>query len=296
MRIAEFAAILKKSGSRITKIGDHYFNLHLRKSYSVPPCNRITITRKLISILRWKYPISVLLTDLPWKNTYEFVLETNNYSLDLFSRKVRNRIRKSLKNCRFMRPSKEELLTKGLEIYWQTCERQGRIAKEFVSKQKWTRIVDALYSHEDIQIQGAYYHERMVGYMVVAKIEDKYCMQYAFIDRKDSEITSPMNGILYTFVNEIIKREGKIKISYGLDSMKPLPELNRYKMNMLFNKIPVTRVYIINPLLMPYYKIVVFLYIVILKRRHIDKDHLRRIVRIYHGNRILKRSMGIIEI
>ena len=295
MRIAEFASILKKSGSRITKIGDHYFNLHLRKSYSVPPCNRITITRKLISILRWKYPISVLLTELPQKNTYEFVLETNNYSLDQFSGKVRNRIRKSLKNCRFMRPSKEELITEGLEINRQTCIRQGRIAKELVCKQKWTRIVDALYSHEDIHIQGAYYHERMVGYMVVAKIEDKYSMQHVFVDREDSQITSPMNGILYTFVNEIIKREGKIKISYGLDSIKPLPELNRFKKNMLFNKIPVTRVYIINPLLMLYYKFVVFRYIAILKRRHIDNDRLRSIIRIYHGNRILKRSMGIIK-
>jgi len=111
---------------------------------------------------------------------------------------------------------------------------------------------------------------------------------HAFIDRVDSEITDPMNGLLYRMVNQLIeKTHRKDFLWFGF--IADLPELNRFKSNMLFDPIPVSRVYILNPLLLPFIKLAISS-TCISWGRNFTKSFARKIIRIYQGYRLSFRT------
>ncbi len=291
MLISEFVNILKKSGQNISCINKIYFQRVNRICYSFPTCFQIHTLTKIVKKIKWRYWISVILTDFVQKNTSEFLLGTDDYSLDKFSRKTRNRIRKSLDNCCFRKPEIDDLIISGCCINKLTLLRQNRSSRLLSAQKEWRKYIESIYNCPDITILSAYYENRMVGYIITAKIEDKYCIQHAFIDKKDSELTAPMNGLLYIHINKLIKENGLIKISYGLDSIKDLPELNRFKSNMLFQREYIARVFVINPLILPYFKLIVFFYLSVLKKRSIKNQLTREIIHIYYGYRILKKIL-----
>jgi len=292
MLISEFADVINKCGSEISEINGVYFHKDGWKTYSFPPTFKVNINKDLINSLKWKNFVTVILTDFQQKNSYEFILDTNDYSLDKFQRKVRNRIKKSLQNCTFKRTELNDLIDIGLKINRQTLTRQKRKEKQLVNKECWCRSIGVLLASKEIKILGAYYSGRLVGYLVAVKIDDKYCIQHAFVDRQDSEQTVPMNGLIYTLVIQIIKEEGSVRISYGLDSIKDLPELNRFKLNMLFKKIPVTRVYVVNPVLVPFIHLIVFISLRIVKKVRGKSRFIREILHIYYGHRLLYRELN----
>lgn len=291
MLTSELVNILKEGGQNIYLIDEFYFQRKLGVSNSIPDCYKINIKNSLVRILKWRNWISVLLTDFKQKNTFEFILETDNYSLKKFSRKTRNRIRKSLDNCSFRKPELNDLLISGRCINKQTLSRQKRRDRFLSDKKKWGNYIESIYSCPDIIILAAYFNNRIVGYIITAKIEDKFCILHAFIDKKDSEITAPMNGLIFTLVNKLIKEKGLIKISYGLDSIRDLPELNRFKSTMLFQREYMTRVFVINPFILPFFKLFVFFNLSILKRRSIKNKLTREIIHIYYGHRLLKKIL-----
>jgi hypothetical protein len=290
MKVDELISIYRDCGFKINNICDKYFTRQGWVNYAFPPLVKTPVRSNLIESLQWKYLITVILTELRRKNTYEYILQTSDYSLEKFAKKTRNRIRKSLQNCTFTRPGLDDLLKFGLAINQQTLKRQHKNDKTLTDVRYWTRYITTLYSQESILILGAYYAGRMVGYIIASEVEGKFIIFHAFIDRVDSEITDPMNGLLYTLINQLIEKNRSVKISYGLDSILELQELNRFKSNMLFDRIPVTRVYILNPLLLPFVKFIIFLYMHLLKRKSIKNSFTRKLVRLYQGHRLLFRE------
>lgn len=290
MTVNEFVSLYRDSGCYVITIGDHHFNQQGWVNYSFPNLVKIPVTQRLIKSIKWKYLISVLFTELRRKNTYEFILHTSDYSIERFAKKTRNRIRKSLQNCTFKRPDIEDMLTHGLAINRQTLKRQHKRDKSLTDAGLWNRYVTALFAQKNINMLGAYYAGRMVGYIVVTELEEKYIINHAFIDRNDSEITDPMNGLLYTMVSQLIEKDGSVKISYGLDSFEELHELNRFKNNMLFERIPVSRVYILHPVLLPLVKLIIFYNLHVLKRKSIKNSFTRKVIRLYQGHRMLFRE------
>ena len=124
MKIEELIEVYKDS--RIKKVGGNYFISHLWKSYSFPLSNIILINDQVVKYLKWRYLISVIYTESAKKNTYEFIVDTNDYSLDRFSSKTRNQIKKSLSTFSFEKPSLEEMITDGFRINQKTLKEQKR--------------------------------------------------------------------------------------------------------------------------------------------------------------------------
>ncbi|MBN1186670.1 MAG: hypothetical protein JXB49_30615 [Bacteroidales bacterium] len=288
MDLLEFISIYRKSGQVIKTVNGCYIQPHGWRSYSYPLTNPVTVTKDLIKSLRWKYLISTILTHSIRKNSVEFVLDTNKYTIDRFPRKTRNRIRMSLNNCIFRRPDIDELISDGLEINRQTLERQRRDDKILSDSTKWIKYISTLYSFSQILILGAFYKNRMVGYLMAYELNGVYNILHAYIDRKDSETTCPMLGLIYTLVNQLIERNGSVRISYGLDSFSPEPELSRFKRNMLFNQIPTTRVYVINPVILFLLRLIIIFNIRIIRRKNIRNQFIRKIIKLYQGYRIIK--------
>jgi hypothetical protein len=290
MNAEEFVSLFRNCGLRINTIGNHFFNQQGLINYSFPTLAKISIKYSLIKSIRWEYLISVILTELQRKNTYEFILNTSDYNIEQFAKKTRNRIRKSLQNCEFKRPDFKDLISFGLTINQQTFKRQHKKDPLFTNPIKWNKYISSLYFHENVFILGAYYAGRMVGYIIVTELEERFIICHAYIDRIDSEITDPMNGLIYSMVNQLVEKNKSVNISYGIDSFTELPELNRFKSNMLFDKVPVSRVYILNPLLLPFVKLVIFYNLHFLKRRSIKNAFTRNMIRLYQGHRLFFRD------
>jgi hypothetical protein len=295
MKAEEFVSLCRKCGLKINTKNGHFFSQQGLINYSFPNLVKITVDSNLIKSVKWKYLISVFLADLKRKNSYEFILHTSDYGIEKFTKKIRNRIRKSLQNCTFKRPELEDLLTYGLAINQQTLKRQHKKDITLTDNDQWKRYVGTLYAQNNVFILGAYYANRLVGYIIVTELEDKYIIMHAFIDRVDSEITDPMNGLLFTIVNQLVEKNNSIKISYGLDSFEDLRELNRFKNNMLFERIPVSRIYVIHPFLIPFIAFIIFMNLRLLGRKSIKNPFTRKLIRLYQGHRLIARENNFLK-
>ena len=293
MKIEEFIDICRNSGHCIKNINGYYFRSVGWRNYSYPLDNKIPVDEQIVKMLKWKYLITIICTESPIRNSYEFVLKTDSYSIEKFSRKIRNRINKSLLACKFRRPSLMDMQSYGFAINIQTLQRQYRKDRSLTDIKLWNNYIESLYSRDDINILGAYYNGRMVGYLIASDIENKSSFLNAFIDRQDADITCPMNGLLYTMINQLIVENGSVNISYGLETFSPRTELDRFKSNMLFEKVPTSRVYIINPLLLLIIKLIIYFNINLLKRKRIKNPFVTKIIRLYQGYRILTRKPKI---
>lgn len=293
MKAEEYIDLFRDCGIRINTIDNNHFNRQGLVNYSFPNLTKMILSTQLIKAIRWKHAVSVLLTELPRKNTYEFILETSDYNIERFAKKIRNRIRKSLQNCTFSKPTLSDLMTFGLAINQQTLKRQHLNNKTYTDPLLWRKYITPLFTSDDVIFLGAYYAGRMVGYLVAIELEGKFIITHAFIDRNDSETTDPMNGLLYTMVNQIIEKQKTAKISYGIDSIRDLHELNRFKNNMLFNRVPVSRVYLLNPMLIPFVRLFIFITIGLLGRKNIRNDLGRKIIHLYQGHRMLFRDHAL---
>jgi hypothetical protein len=136
---------------------------------------------------------------------------------------------------------------------------------------------------------GAYLAGEMVGYITVININGEYHITDPYYDLKAAS-SSPTLGLIYTLINQVIEKEGSIKIFYGVESFSPLPSLNRYKQEMLFKRVPTTRLYIINPMILPFVKLLIFWYIGILKQKSIKNTLIRKIISLYQGTRVFRRQ------
>lgn len=289
MNVDEAANVFRNCGYSINKINGCYFLDRGLINYSFPQQIDLEFEVAHLNSLKWKHLISIIKTQSKIKNTNEFVLDTNNYGIEKFAAKKRNDIRKSLRDCIFKRPSLEDLLDIGLKINRETLSRQGRRDKFLTNRRCWSKYITSFYYQSGILILGAYIADRMVGYITVCKIGGNYYIIDPFYDHKVSA-SAPVQGLIFTLVNQIIKESGSIRIIYGLESFNPLPSLNKYKESMLFKRIPATRVYVINPLLLSFLKVIVFLYIRVFKYKNIKNPFIRKVIFLYQGTRILAKT------
>jgi hypothetical protein len=201
MKIEEFISLYRISGHKIKTICGHYFQPKMWRCYSFPLNYKIPVNDKLVKSLKWKYLITTIYTDAVKKNTYEFILSTNNYDISNFPSKKRNDIRQSLNYYSFKRPSKEDMLHFGLEINKQALKNQHRKDKRLSNIKHWRNYIASVYAKDNIIVHGAYSGERMVGYLILFEVENKFTIYFALIDRQFIGNISPMNGMIYTSNN-----------------------------------------------------------------------------------------------
>ena len=291
MRIDDFVRLHQTCGFKIKKIEGHYFLKRGLINYAFPPLLPCKVTKKLINRLRWKYLISVIKTESPIKNSHEYILRTDDYTVEMFPHRTRTTVRKSMKSCVFRRPSLADLQHQGLRINRQTLKFQKRKDKFLTDPQYWDQYIGALFSNKDSTIMGAYSDEKMIGFAVAYELEKKHYFDIQHIDR-DYGTNYPMSGLMYNIINQLIENNGTTEISDGIESLKPLPSLNKFKRYMRFERVPITRVYVLHPLLSMAIKVILFVAIQLLGKRNFKKNSLRQIVSIYNGCRLLSKIVS----
>lgn len=293
MKLKEFVSIHQNTGYKINfKEGQYFLNRGLI-NYSFPQLNEALVNKNLINFFKWRYLITVLKTEYRIKNTYEYVLKTSDYDIEGFRKKTRTTIRKSIRECIFKRPTLNELIVDGLEINKQTLAIQKRKDKYLSNAILWKKYITSLYNN-DFTIVGAYVDNKLIGYAIAYEFEEKQFFHLQHINR-DYGTYYPMSGLMYVVVNHLIDKLGRVEISDGIESFTPMPSLNSFKNYMRFDRIPITRVYIINPIFLAVIKLIIGFYIHILGKKNIRNPIVRKMINLYQGNRILVKMISALQ-
>jgi len=290
MTLDDFDRLHRSTGYAIKKTGNQYFLKHQRINYSFPLLAEIPVSRQLVDHLKWRHPVTVIKTSAPVKNTYEYILKTENYGIGTFRKRTRTTIRKCLKNCEIKRPTLEDLIHTGLQINRQTLHRQRRTDKFLTQEKRWKKYASLLYHQKDTTILGAYLGSRMIAFAVAYQLQGKHCFYIQHIDRNYSTYY-PMSGLIYELVNKILDAYGRIEISDGIESFHSTPSLNRFKRYMQFERQPITRVYVLHPFLVPAVHFMAFFWLRILRKRNVKHPFVRKAIDLYYGYRLLSRML-----
>ena len=301
MRIEEFASLNRSWDKTIKRVGDYYFCRQHDAGYPISVYSAFPLNQKVkvdchfINALKRKFLITQILLDLPKKDIYEYVLTTNSYDIEQFNKNCRKGIRKSLRVFSFREPNLQDLLKEGFEINQQTCERQSRTDEQMIDYIKWSKYVKTIHDTCGYTILGAYLENRMVGYLVTYELESKFMIVGAFIDRNHTSGASPMKGLLYTLMNNLIKKHGTVTLSYGFHKFSRPTPLTKFKESMLFQRHSYTKGYIVNPLLLPWLNLSVFIIIKLLKNKSFKRTWVRHTVRLYQGHRQLTKALKQVQ-
>jgi hypothetical protein len=284
MTLTELVTLYQKGGFHIFMKQDNFFLSRGLVNYSFPLLESAQINQSICSNLKWKFLISVIKTDTLKKNTYEYILKTDDYSIEKFKRKVRQRINKSLNTFIFKRPGLEDLIHYGLKINRQALIVQDkRRDKTLTNYNRWVKQASAFYYNKDVIVLAAYERDRMVAYIIACEYEGRYFTHLKHFDREMNN-SSPMQGLIFTLINQIITEKGSIVISDGMESYKHIPELRRFKLNMLYERIPASRVYIIHPLILKFIQLLICFNIHFLKKFYLKGFYFRTLVHLYKGH------------
>lgn len=288
MKLEEWVNLHKDCGFDINSNQGFHYLFKNRILYSFPELVPVPVDKKLIRKLQWRYPITVVKTGHRIKNTYEYILDTNNYSFDTFRKKTRTTIRKSLNSCEFKKPLIEDLVHYGLKINRQTLHIQDRNDKCLTDPEMWKKYISLCYDHEDVKILAAYLGNVMIGYAMAFRLGEMHYFHLQHIDREYATYY-PMSGLMYILINQLIEQYGRIRISDGVESFDSIPSLNRFKRYMGFERIPITRVYIINPLIVMMLYPFVYVYVSLMHKRNSQNTLMRKMINLYYGHRVLHR-------
>lgn len=250
MNTEEYIGFLKKQGHEVRFCDGSYWlrknRFHWLNVPSLIPVNR-SLKSIVHSFVKTRACLLTFLTDAAQSNTYEYVFSGFHYSLEDFSSKIRNQIKTGLKKCLVKEPDFADILEQGFDVNLQVFKKQSRFEPVLCDFNKWQNYCNLLRTQNDVWIRAAYVEDRLVAYCVFMLIETKIYILHPFMNYSYSSCC-PMNAILYSFINEFIRNNGSITVSYGLASFVEMQSLDRFKNNMLFKKSPVCRIVAVNPI------------------------------------------------
>ena len=250
MTADEFAELNKSLGHRVEYTQNHSWIFRDDKSVLSLPTLEDAFPSKaeLNSLFYLGAKIVLFKTDLSIKNSYEYVFTGKTYGIECFESKIRNQIRKGLKDCTIANVTMDDMTGCGFNINRQTLEKHHRSVDYLDDKAKWTNYIATLMQYKDVYIKGAYVGGILAVYVVFIKVCNKYYIYHPFMDKQFSA-SCPMNALIFTFINEVLERESTIDVSYGLASYSEKSGLDKFKKGMLFREMQCTRVVQVNQLL-----------------------------------------------
>ena len=248
MDLKELAALYREMGNEVLSTPNMFWLLRKTKvAYSLPMQeNCFPSQDDFKELFKCGARVALYKSDVVAPNTFEYLFEGTKYDLDMFDSKIRNQIRKGLKSCEIRDVPLDVLREDAYEINVQTLAHQQRRADHLGVKSHWEKYITALRHHDDVFIKGAFSSGKLIGYAIIVKINYQYVVEHPYIDRNASSLC-PMNAILYTFINEMLVKEGRILISYGMASFAEQRSLDKFKIGMLFDKKECGRGGVINP-------------------------------------------------
>ena len=248
MNAEEFVNLNKSLGHVVVSSGTQTWLLREdRTALSLPTLeNSYPGKDELQALFSQGVKIALFKTEMPFHNCYEYVYSGNSYSIEVFDSKIRNQIRKGLKECVITDATMADLVEQGHLINLEVLKKHHRSVDYLQNKSKWASYVASLAQNKDVQIKGAYIGQTLVAYCIFIKVSNKYYIYHPFMAKQYSS-SCPMNAILFNSINEVLEKDGQIEISYGLASYTEKVGLDKFKRGMLFKEMDCTRITVLSP-------------------------------------------------
>ncbi|MFP7753270.1 hypothetical protein ACLG6S_01190 [Thermodesulfobacteriota bacterium B35] len=248
-----YAAFLRSLGHNVRKEGEHFwFNVHPRVYMSFPFQHSIAASevpeKKILGrdglVLRHSCPLT------EGRASYRLAINTPDYTLNSLKGKARNQTRRGLERCSVREMDFVELLEEGIVLNRETLLRQGRkIDAGFESY--WRKYFRQAAAAEGAHAWGAFCEGLLAAYLVAFTMED---VSHILIVRSRRSLLSkyPNNALLYTYLETMLGGSSIREVSIGLESLQlGMETLDRFKLGMGFQKLPVGQRIVLSPCLKP---------------------------------------------
>jgi hypothetical protein len=213
------------------------------------------------------------------------------YGLDQFDDEASWRIRTSLNNCEFRRPSLSDLARQGRKINRASKVNPAGSVHFLNTKKRWVKCVRSIYFHPGFNILGAFYEDEMVGYLITYLVEGKYHILQANALPDITGEAQPMAGLVYTRINDLIQEKGIVNISLGMSPFNGTSSHTAFVRQMLFKPVPYSQGYILNPLKVLMLKLRIMNLIRVKSVHRVSRKRTKKTVKLYQGYRTVKRHL-----
>lgn len=160
---------------------------------------------------------------------------------------MRNKVRQGLRNCTVRPVSFEYLRDHGMPLNRDTLNRQGRDDPTFSQPARWARLCQAGRHIKGAGAWGAFVGEQLAAYMTTFFING-YSNILHQMSRTDLLASRANNVLAFVATREMLASPGIQGVSYGQASIRGLPELERYKVRLGYEKWPMRYVVVLHPL------------------------------------------------
>lgn len=250
----EYARFLSAQGLRILRFGGELW-VEKRKFFfeNIPPHRRIHLGRWDASklFLSGAAVIRYSCDETEGRNSFEYVCEDKTYDLHSLDPNGRRRTRRGLEHCAIRRIDFDLLAECGCAINRSVFDRQGRVGRRlFTDERRWKQYMAACGLLRNVEAYGAFVGDRLCGYSMAVFVDD-----YAYLHHTHSYAESlkfsPINALTFTVVKGLLQRPEVKRVSQGLEPFVPLPEVERFKISMGFQRRSIGRRVVANPLALP---------------------------------------------
>lgn len=221
-----------------------------------------------------------LLPENNYANSTLYNCIDNDYGLQHLSKNARRDIRIAQRNLQFGFAHWNEILDCGLKAFADTRKRVGLSdCSEKSFRSRFTRF----RKNPAHRAVAAWLDKEIIAFMSLIVLEDFVVIQGSF-STDDQKKICPNNGLVDFVNNYFLKVNGFSIVCYGLSSVQEntgKEGLHSYKVRVGFEAIPVQRVFVLHPLIVPFKDIIRLL--------------LRLLKYLLPENRAIKKASGILE-
>ena len=171
------------------------------------------------------------------------------YDMDVLKTKVRNRLRKGLRECQVDKIPFERLAGEGWALQRETLERQGRTGS--MSQLEWKRLCLSARDLKGFEAWGALVDGRLVASILTCRIDDICYIPLAQSLRKYQKLYAN-NALFYIACRDMLTHEGVSGIFGNLHSLDAPESVSEFKLHIGFTAKPVRQRVVFHPKAMPF--------------------------------------------
>jgi len=247
---ATYATFLQALGHRVVPTASTYWYNASRFFFLSAPPHRIyapgdeelrTVLRRLPCLgVRFAAPLQG-----NGKMSYQIVCDNRQYNLEALSANVRSKVRRGLKRCAIRPVPFAEIAIAGRRAHQDTLARQGRDSA--LDGNRWDRFWSVAAATPGMEGWGAWVGDGLAAFLVSVSFEES--VEFMVARSCTDELGAyPNNALIFTVTEEMLVRRGIPEVTFGLESLEPVAQLDQFKFGMGFRPRPLRQRVVFHPL------------------------------------------------
>lgn len=250
-----FAEWLRRQGHRVVRTQSSYwFDQGPRVFQAFPYHWVIEPTEDELMEFLWREKAIGLRYSTPLKAekgacSYHIVYQGPAYDLKDVHATTRACVRKGLEACTVRPIPLDRYALEGWEIERDTQDRQQRDSR--LGKAQWEMMMRIASRLEGFEVWGAEVDGRLAAALLFVQIDE--CINLLLQQSRREFLPLRVNNtLLYSVTQALLKRPGVRMIHYGLHSLDAPPTVDRFKIRMGYQAIPLRQRVVFHPWIAPF--------------------------------------------